>query len=366
MKTVIVGGGILGTALAYRLSTEGVEVELFEAGQIGAGTSMVGTGWFNSGGKEPYEYHLLNVSGMAEHATVAREFGYSPWYHADGNLEWATPEKADKLAAHVERLRSWGYPAELLSPKRIKEIEPYLSIPGEVDKIAYYPWEGMSDLPQLIGELAHRAAANGAAIHTNTPVESVTTEGDRVTGVVLLNGTTISADVVAICTGRWSDEVVKSAGVQLPMAPSLGFNIYTGPSPIVLKAFVHTPDVNLRPEGAGRVLARSPEFDNSVAIDAALDPIPDVGKEILARAVKYLPGLDGAAIEGARVAYRSIPGDSHPVIGQVPGREGLYLMVTHSGGTLGPLLGRLAASEIAHGELDSRLSLFRPERIVTV
>jgi glycine/D-amino acid oxidase-like deaminating enzyme len=364
MKTVIVGGGILGTALASRLTTEGVNVELFEAGQLGGGTSMVGTGWFNSAGKKPYEYHLLNVSGMAEHATVAREFGYSPWYHADGNLHWSTPEKADALVERVEHLRSWGYPAELLSPKRIKEIEPYLRIPDGVDKVAYYPWEGMSDLPQLIGALAHRAAASGAKIRTNTPVASLATEGDHVTGVVLSDGTKVSADIVAICTGRWSDDVVKTAGVKLPMAPSLGFNIYTGPSPIVLKANVHTPDMNLRPEGGGRVLARSAEFDSAVPIDTALDPIPDVGKEILTRAIKYLPALDGAAIEGARVAYRSIPGDSYPAVGQVPNRPGLYLMVTHSGGTLGPLLGRLAALEIAHGELDTRLSTFRPERII--
>lgn len=366
MKTAIVGGGILGTALAYRLTTEGVGVELFEAGALGHGTSMVGAGWFNSGGKEPYEYHLLNVSGMAEHATVAREFGHAPWYHANGNLEWTTAGQAEALGAHAERLRSWGYPVELLSPRRINEIEPFVKVPDDVDRVAYYPWEGMADLPQLIGVFAHRAIANGAKVHTNTRVASLATDGEQVTGVRLDDGRTVPADTVAICAGRWSDAVVRTAGVNLPMAPTLGFNIYTGPSPVVLRAMVHTPDVNLRPEGGGRVLARSGEFDDAVPIDGALDPVPAVGQELLARAVKCLPGLEGAAIEGARVAYRCIPGDKHPVIGRVTGRPGLYLMVTHSGGTLGPLLGRLAANEIAHGELDPRLATFRPERIVSM
>jgi glycine/D-amino acid oxidase-like deaminating enzyme len=366
MKAAIVGGGILGTALAHRLTTEGVEVELFEAGRLGGGTSAVGAGWLNSGGKEPFEYHLLNVSGMAEYATLAREFGHAPWYHASGNLKWSTPDRNDQLRADAERLRSWGYPVELLSPRRITEIEPYLKVPDDVTQVVYYPWEGLADLTQLTGVLAHSAAANGARIRTNTRVASLVTEGEQITGVELADGTTVSADVVAICTGRWSDEVVRTAGVDLPMSPSLGFNIYTSPAPVVLNAMVHTPDVNFRPDGSGRVMARTSEFDNAVPIDGTVDPVPDIGKELLARAVKYLPGLEGVAVEGARVAYRSIPGDDHPVVGEVPGRPGLYLLVTHSGGTMGPLLGRLAALEIAHGERDTRLATFRPERIVTV
>ncbi|MFD5858728.1 NAD(P)/FAD-dependent oxidoreductase [Streptomyces chartreusis] len=365
MKAVIVGGGILGASLAYRLTTEGVEVELFEAGRLGGGTSAVGAGWLNSLGKEPFDYHLLNISGMAEYATLAREFGHAPWYHASGNLSWTTPDKDEQVRANADRMRTWGYPVELLSPRRITEIEPYLKVPDDVTQVTYYPWEGLADLTQLVGALAHRASVNGAKIHTNSPVASLVAEGDQVTGVTLVDGTTVTADVVAICTGRWSDEIVRTAGVDLPLAPTLGFNIYTGPAPAVLNAMVHTPEVNFRPDGAGRVLARSAEFDNTVPIDAAVDPIPDVGKEILARAVKYLPALEGVPIEGARVAYRSMPGDSHPTIGEVPGRPGLYLMVTHSAGTMGPLLGRLSALEIAHGERDPRLVNFRPERIVT-
>jgi glycine/D-amino acid oxidase-like deaminating enzyme len=360
MKTVIVGGGVMGVALAYRLVTEGVEVELFEAGRLGGGTSAVGTGWFNSGGKEPFAYHVLNVSGMAEHATLAREFGAAPWYHPDGNLQWTTPDRTDQLVARVERLRSWGYPAELLSPRRITELEPFLRIPADVTRVAYFPWEGVADLPQLIGVLAQAATAKGAVVRRFTPVAALTVEGGQVTGVELPDGTHVKADTVAICAGRWSDKLLATAGLDLPMAPTLGFNIYTGPAPITLKAMVHTPDVNFRPEGGGRVLARATEFDDAVGLDDPVDPIPEVGKEILARAAKYLPGLAGAAIEGARVALRSIPADTLPAVGTV--RPGLYLIVSHSGGTMGPLLGRLAALEIAHGELDPRLESFRPAR----
>lgn len=360
MKTVIVGGGVMGAALAYRLVTEGVEVELFEAGRLAGGTSGVGIGWLNSNDKQPFAYHVLNVSGMAEHATLAREFGTAPWYHPAGRLEWTTPDRTDRLVARVERLRSWGYPAELLSPRRITELEPCLRIPADVRRVAYFPWEGLADLPQLIGALARAAADRGAVIRTFTPVTGLTTDGGQVTGVELVDGSTVGADTVAICAGRWSDTLLATAGLDLPMAPTPGFNIYTGPSPVTLTAMVHAPDVHFRPEGGGRVLVRAAEFDDAVGLDDPLDPVPAVGREILARAVKCLPGLEGAAIEGARVALRSIPGDNLPAVGPV--RPGIYLLVSHSGGTMGPLLGRLAALEIAHDELDPRLEPFRPAR----
>jgi glycine/D-amino acid oxidase-like deaminating enzyme len=363
MKTVIVGGGVMGVALAYRLVTEGVEVELFEAGRLGGGASGVGIGWLNSHHKEPFAYHLLNVSGMAEHATLAREFAGAPWYHPGGHLEWTTPDRTDRLVARVEHLRSWGYPAELLSPRRVGELEPFLRIPAGVTRVASFPWEGLADLPQLIGVLAHAAVTRGAVVRTFSPVDSLTVEGGQVTGVQLPDGTHVGADVVAVCAGRWSDALMATAGLDLPMAPTPGFNIYTGPAPVTLTAMVHAPDVNFRPEGAGRILARSAEFDDAVALDDPVDPVPEVGREILARAARYLPGLEGAAIEGARVALRPIPADSLPAVGTVPGRPGLYLIVTHSGGTMGPLLGRLAALEIAHGELDPRLEPFRPARL---
>ncbi|GAA1034968.1 FAD-binding oxidoreductase [Virgisporangium ochraceum] len=365
MRTVIVGGGVMGVALAYRLVTEGVEVELFEAGRLGGGTSGVGIGWLNSRGKQPFAYHLLNVSGMAEHATLARELGAAPWYHQDGALQWTAPDRTDDLVARVERLRSWGYPAELLSVRRVGELEPFLRIPAGVTRVAHYPWESLADLPQLIGVLAHAAAGRGATVRPFTPVGSLTVEGGRVTGVELPDGTRVSADVVAVCAGRWSHTLMATAGLDLAMAPTPGFNVYTGPAPVTLRAMVHAPDVNLRPEGAGRILVRSEEFDDAVALDDPLDPVPEVGKELLARAVRYLPGLSGAAIEGARVAVRSVPGDGLPAVGPVPGRAGLYLVVSHSGGTMGPLLGRLAALEIAHGETDPRLEPFRPGRLLS-
>ena len=75
-----------------------------------------------------------------------------------------------------------------------------------------------------------------------------------------------------------------------------------------------------------------------------------------------VPALESAKVEGARVGIRPMPEDGFPCVGAVSARPGYYEAVTHSGVTLGPLVGRLLAREILAGEVDALITPFRPER----
>lgn len=77
-EVVVIGGGIVGTATAYRLAEGGARVTLVDAGELGRGTSASSFAWLNSAHKRPRAYHDLNVAGMAEHAALGREFGAAP------------------------------------------------------------------------------------------------------------------------------------------------------------------------------------------------------------------------------------------------------------------------------------------------
>jgi glycine/D-amino acid oxidase-like deaminating enzyme len=88
-----------------------------------------------------------------------------------------------------------------------------------------------------------------------------------------------------------------------------------------------------------------------------------MAEDILQRAKDLVPALRDSRVESIRLGIRSIPADGFPVVGPVPGIEGLYTVATHSGVTMGPLLGRLAATEIMTGEVDDRLAPFRTERL---
>jgi glycine/D-amino acid oxidase-like deaminating enzyme len=124
----------------------------------------------------------------------------------------------------------------------------------------------------------------------------------------------------------------------------------------------HDETMNIRPDGAGRIMMRHGDFDQQVQPG---EPVPPaLLQALLDRVVKVLPELAGTPIEMARVTVRPIPGDQYSAIGPVPGMSGLYLAVTHSAATMGPFLGRLVTQEILTGEVDPRLATFRPERLL--
>ena len=363
---VVVGGGVVGAAVTYRLATAGARVTLLEAGQLGSGTSGMSIAWINSNDKPPLEYHELNTGGMAEHATLAREFGAAPWLHLTGHLEWVDdPAAAQQLEDKVSRLQAWGYQAELLTPREARQLEPDLAIPDGTAFVASYPAEGYVDPVLFIGVLTRAAERAGASVQTRAPVASFLQQGSRIKGVVTEDGTEYAADVVVLCAGPWTDRVAAQAGLDVPLAPATGLFVITAPAPISLRAIVHAPGITVRPDGAGRLMMRSPDVEATVTPETPTMPIPSECDRILRRAVEILPKLDGTPLEAARIGVRPMPRDGYPIVGWAPEREGLYMVCTHSGVTLAPLLGRIAAREIMDGVVDPRITGFRPERLVT-
>ena len=118
-EVIVIGAGVLGTSVAYRLALAGAKVTVIEATRVGGGTSGISFAWINSCNKSPRNYHNLNVAGMRAHAALKDEFGAAPWWHAGGRLEWkAEAEQADQRAK-VGRLQEWGYAVEWIDRKQL-------------------------------------------------------------------------------------------------------------------------------------------------------------------------------------------------------------------------------------------------------
>jgi glycine/D-amino acid oxidase-like deaminating enzyme len=216
----------------------------------------------------------------------------------------------------------------------------------------------------LVAALARAVERHGATVHTGQEVIELIREGSWVVGVRTASGDLISADVVVSCAGRWTDKVTALAGVPIPMAPTLGLLVASTPVATTLRALAHSTSVNIRPDGGSRVLMASFEHDQRLGWETPETSLRGYAEEILARARAVLPDLAGASVEAYRVGVRSIPEGGFPVVGPVPGLEGLYVIATHSGVTMGPFLGRLAAREILRGAIDERLYPYRPGRLI--
>jgi glycine/D-amino acid oxidase-like deaminating enzyme len=364
IKTIVIGAGVMGASVAYRLAEAGAAVTVLEATRVGGGTSGISFAWTNAHKKPPKPYHDLNVAGMKAHAALADELGATPWRHGGGSLEWeAEPDRAAQRE-NVEQLRSWGYAAEWITPREVAELEPDIDpvAIGEAP-VAFFPEEGWLD-PVVYAHamLSVARRRHGAQIICGARVTDLIAAGDRITGVRVADGTEYGADTVVNCAGRWTNEATRDASLHLPLAPTVGFLVFTPPVAASLSRVVRTPVIDARPDGAGRLMLHWNPTDASLSFDAKLSPTMPEARDLARRARRLLPSIGAVEPEAVRIAIRPIPGDHFSAIGPMPRMSGYYIAITHSGVTMSPFFGAAVADEIVRGRQRAELARFRPAR----
>lgn len=361
MDAIVIGAGVVGSSLAWRLAGQGVKVTLVERSSAAAGTTGSSFAWFNANQKRPEDYFALNLAGMDAHRALRDELGDAPWMGEGGNLAWTTGnDESTDLETRVARLQSWGYPAEWLTPADVRELEPRLHPESEVEQFALFPTEGWIDGPVLAQTMCDLAARAGATLRFACQVTAINRDGDRVTGVTLANGEVISADLVVNCAGPSADKIAGLAGRALPLAPTKGLIVRVTPGNNAISRVIHAPQVHMRPDGvSGMLMLHHGDADAGITNG---EPANLWAETLRDRLVAYVPGLAGVRVSRWSIGTRPIPADDRTTAGLVPSLPGYAEIVTHSAITMGPLLGKLIATEIATGERDPLLANFSPER----
>jgi glycine/D-amino acid oxidase-like deaminating enzyme len=359
LKVAVIGAGIVGSSIAYRLSEGGAEVVMIDRAEPGSGTTSTSFAWVNANNKLPRDYFELNLAGMREHVRLRDEMGRD-WLYSTGNLIWAADEEQENLEKRVERLRSWSYAAEMLPASTVsKELEPEATFPDPELQIAHFPDESWTDAPALARMLVQAAGRNGAHKNFGNAVRGIEVEDGGVT--LQLEDGEVHADAVVNATGAKAASVAEMVGRELPLDVFPGLLVRVAVPGEPLRHLMHTPRINVRPDGPGYVLLHHDSVDERLTDDFAgiEDPLC---AELLERARLVLPALEEAEIVEARFGLRPVPADGHSCVGALPEISGYYEAVTHSGVTLGPLIGRLLAREILTGEVDPLIAPFRPDR----
>ena len=350
-RVAVIGAGVIGTAVAAGLASRDAAVTIFEADAPGTGTSGLSFAWVNSNSKHPDGYHALNVAGMAAHHRLLARGGDA--FVPNGRLEFATESAhAEELDARIRRHAAWGYPSEWISTARARELEPTIAIPAEVGAVAWFPAEGHCWPDRLIRAQLATATAGGARLRTGERVSAV--DGRRVR---LASGLE-EFDVVAVCAGRWTGDLVgPSVPMIIPAAgnAAVGYLAETGPLARRPTRVITTSAISLRPAKGNGLLLQALDLDGSA--DPGQPAADGIRRELARRLTALIPGSEPEIT--VRVGQRSLPADGLPVAGFAD--RGLYLLATHSGITLGPSLGELAAREIL-GETMPDLEPYRPDR----
>jgi len=357
----VVGLGIVGASAVYAAAWAGARMLALDAGPPGGGTSGTSFAWLNSVRKEPDAYHRLNAAGMTAHRELSRELGGDAGYHDGGSLEWADGGDAEReLRERVQRLASRGYPAEWISRARAVELEPGLAIPDAVRDVAFFAADAWLDAPRLIGRLLAAASARGAEVREGKTVRSLRTRGDRVEALALDDGE-VTARSFLVCVGPATQAFLEPLGVSIPVGRVPGLLAVTSCPAAALGRVVHAPGIHLRPDAGGGLLLGAEDVDTLATHGGAPASLSAL---LLERAGRVFPAARSLRITDSRIGVRPMPGDKHTIAGRIPGLANGWMIATHSGITLGPLLGRLMADEIVRDKPSSTLAPFRPDRFL--
>ncbi|MEJ8652350.1 FAD-binding oxidoreductase [Streptomyces sp. MS1.AVA.3] len=225
---VIVGGGVMGTSIAYHLAEAGVHhIVVIERGELGSGSSGKPIGGVRAQFSDP-----LNIELGSRSLRAWQDFGQRPG--SDIRLDsvgYLFALTSDQQAADFETAvriqNSLGVPSRMIGPREAHQLCPYLSTHGLV-AAAYSPTDGHARPGLAVQGYARAAARAGVAFATHTTVTGLDTTGDRVTAVHTDHGR-ISCSTVICAAGAWSERLGAMAGVHLPVRPVRRQLAFTAP-----------------------------------------------------------------------------------------------------------------------------------------
>ena len=373
---VVIGAGIVGASIAWRIAVRGIRVTLMEKAEPGSGASSHSFAWINAGAKRPIGYHNLNRLSLEMWPRFAAALsddgdGAGIGLRWGGKVSWAAEASAaEDLASQVRQMQSWGYPTRLISAAELSELEPSLEV-GTVAAAEYSENEGQVEPQLVVDACLRRLAEREAAICCGVEATGFALDGDgRVAAVETTSGG-IECDAVVLAAGRDTTALAALAGVNVPQAESPGIVVRTTPMPPLLPnvPIVYAPplseaqqEIHLRQCADGRMMIGEGDQESLAEDDSRAH-----ADDLLARARRYLPGLAGAEALPVPVGWRPMPLDGYPAFGFADECANLYIALTHSGVTLAPALSQLAAQEICDGAAaDAVLSRYRPDRFATM
>jgi len=367
LRVVVIGAGIVGASIAYNLAKRpSVEVTLIDKAAAGSGASGHSFAWTNAFNKKPRHYHDLNRRSMDLWHRFVADLGVPEAFSGGGNLVLEnTPERGETLRARVAELQAWGYPSRLVEAEELAALEPALAAHA-FSAACYSPQEGHVDVAEVIRAIIRRLRDRGASVREDAgPVSWRSGAGGRIDSVETAAGA-IDCDAVVVAAGTDTPSLVEKCGVTIPVQVSPGIVIRTDPRPRVFQnvSLIHLPAIDeARPEMHLRQLpAGTLHMGQGTQESLDRDDSQTHADDLLGRATHYFPALQGTTAVAQPVGYRPMPEDGLPVLGFAAAAPNLYLAMMHSGVTLAPLVGELAAIEIAEGVTVDWLAPYRASR----
>ncbi len=362
-EVVVIGGGVIGCAVAYELARREVTVALVEAATIAAGASGASAGGVRQQGRDPRELPIA-LRAIRRWPHLAVELSAELHYRQDGNLMLAErPEDVAVLERRVAEERAHGLDVQMIGRAELRELVP--GIAPSVLAASWCPSDGYA-MPTLVTHAFARAAARlRARILQQTRVIGITLRRDRVAGVTTTRGE-ISCRWVVNAAGAWSAEIARMIGLSIPLEPWALQMLVTEPMPSRLRPVLGSANRRLSlkqlPGGAYLIGGGWPGRLDLVTRRTRLLPASIAGSARDASAV--YPLLERARLVRGWVGIEAVAADGVPILGAAGELEGFVFAGGFSGHgfALAPTIGELIAELITMGRPSLPLDALSPLR----
>lgn len=364
-RVVVIGAGAVGTCAAYRLAQSGAQVSLVERNYPGGGTSGNSFAWLNAFGTFSRDYYRLRLDSIRAHRELESELN-GRWLTLNGGLHWKSRSghsQFDDVIDAVERLRDWGARVDAYQPAELtRTVESGLALDDDVDTVFVVGNEGWLQPALMIQALLRRGVAEYGVCLVAGSVVDLSHRDCGVAVVILDSGARLECDLVLVAAGPASAALASLAGTALPVETSHGILAVTPPAPAPIQHVVIAPDISLRPDGGGRILATSEVLSSASADALPSAEMPEI-KDLQRQLHALVPALRGVPFEAYRKGVRALPKDGYPIVGFDPDVPWLYYAVMHSGITLcAGIANHIVDDLVAPSDT---LTLYRPQRFVT-
>ena len=350
---VVVGGGVVGLAVACFLSREKVHVTLVERGAVGREASWAAAGYLSFHGSS-------NLPGPRLELTRASARMYESWIREIGELSpadtgfWRSGllevclSEAEVIEARARAAwqRAAGYAVEWLDASTVRKRQPALAPDLPVHGALLFPEVAQVRPPRLLKALTDVAVRRGVRILEHSAVTAIARDGSRVAGVELAGGHNIAAPVVVNAAGCWAPQLAPEMTV-MPVRPIKGT--------IVLLEVLAQPSRELLVSSAGSLYPRA---DNKLLLGATVEDVGydkrvkvDALHALVQQGITLVPKLAEATVVTAWAGLRPFSHDNLPYLGPVPDLDGAFAAAGHyrSGILLAPITG-LLVKEMILGE----------------
>ncbi len=361
---IVIGAGIIGCSVAYRLAKAGLKVTVVEKNQPGQEASWAAAGMLAPNAEvihsaPPPLCELLTVSHDMYPDFVnelENESGMDIGFESTGSLVVAKDyEEAKILAGLYERERAKGTNVLELSAREVHEMEP--DVTDSIQVGLFFPEDYYVNNRALVSALVKAAEKNDVRFLNNMQVAGLEIEGDKATGVQL-PGELIYGGTVINSAGCWAG-LVHSQQISLPVRPVGGQIVELENKPQSLGHLIHSTGCYLVSWPDGRVLIGSTLENVGFNKKTTAEGV----QQLLSAAIQIVPSLASAPIRAFWAGLRPDTPDNLPILGKTQFSN--YIVATghfRNGILLAPVTAKLITELVISGKASISLEPFRLER----